>query len=74
MISANLTEICHLILSKKGLLYNLGNQQIENKAKIQKRVINFINDPKTRQSISQKGKIVFTPESINNLINRIYEL
>lgn len=62
------------ILSKKGLLYNLGNQQIENKAKIQKRVINFINDPKTRQSISQKGKIVFTPESINNLINRIYEL
>ena len=63
-----------IILSQKGLLYNLGYQQIENKFDIQKKVSNFINNPKIRQSISQNGKMIFTPESVNNLINRIYEL
>ena len=63
-----------LLLEKQGLLYNLGNQQNEIKINIENRINNFINNPKIRKTISNNGINFFTPKSVNNLINKIYEL
>jgi len=62
------------ILADKGLLFNLGNQEIENKKVIQERLFHFIKDVNLRKTIHEKGRLLFTPKSINNLIEKIYEL
>ena len=63
-----------LLLEQEGLLYNLGNQLTENKIKVENRIKNFINNPKIRKTISNNGINFFTPKSVNNLINKIYEI
>jgi len=63
-----------IILAKNSLLYNLGNQEFENKQDVESRIIKFINDSKLRRCLHKKGKSFFTPNSIKNLIQKINEL
>ena len=63
-----------IILEKNSLLYNLGNQELENKQNVESRITNFINDSKLRRCLHNKGNSFFTPKSIKNLIQKINEL
>jgi len=62
------------ILAQKGLLFNLGNQEIETRKVVQERLIRFIKDVKLRKTIHERGRLLFTPKSVNNLIKKIHEL
>lgn len=63
-----------LILARKELLYNLGNQNKMNQNLLEEKVTNFIKNEDLRFKIHQNGKTYFKPNSVNNLIQKINEL
>ena len=62
------------ILAQKGLLFNLGCQLNISIKDLEIQLIEFITNSKTRFKLNQSGLELFNPSSINNLIQKVYEL
>lgn len=62
------------ILAQKGLLFNLGCQLNINSKDLEIQLIEFITNSKIRFKLNQSGLELFNPSSINNLIQKVYEL
>lgn len=62
------------ILAQKGLLFNLGCQLNKDREELQIKLIEFITNSQIRFKLNQAGLEFFTPTSIHNIIQKIYEL
>ena len=63
-----------ILLQKENLLYNLGCQMDITTIDLEKKLNYFIEDSSLRELIHKKGRKIFTPKSISNLINKINEV